>query len=74
MAVLDQAARQVAHNEVPPLHTAAELQSLGLDSVQLLEMVAIAEAELGLRIPNEAFGRVRTAGELCGHFVEAAAR
>lgn len=65
LALLRRAGAQVSHRELGPLTPETELQGLGLDSVQLLEMIAVAEHDIGLRLPDEAFGRVRTVGDLC---------
>ncbi|MFF2848801.1 acyl carrier protein [Streptomyces sp. NPDC058001] len=65
LAVLQSAGEQVSDHELGPLSAEAELHALGLDSVQLLEMITIAEQSIGLRLPDEAFGRVRTVGDLC---------
>ncbi|WP_326812886.1 acyl carrier protein [Streptomyces scopuliridis] len=72
LAFLQSAGEQVSHRELGPLTVEAELQALGLDSVQLLEMITVAEQSTGLRLPDEAFGRVRTVGDLCEVLMAAA--
>jgi acyl carrier protein len=62
---LQRAAEKVANFEVPTMNVDTDVQQLGLDSVQLLEMIAVVEENLGRRIPDEALGRFRTVGELC---------
>jgi acyl carrier protein len=47
------------------LSAESDLQALGVDSVQLLEVIVIVERELGLRVPNSALGRLDTIGDLC---------
>lgn len=37
---------------------------LGLDSLLLLELVAVLEARLGVTVPDEDTGQVQTAGDL----------
>ncbi|MFE2499087.1 acyl carrier protein [Streptomyces scopuliridis] len=72
LALLQSAGEQVSHRELELLTTETELQALGLDSVQLLEMITVAEHSIGLRLPDEAFGRVRTVGDLCEVLMAAA--
>ncbi|MFD7516400.1 acyl carrier protein [Streptomyces niveus] len=72
LALLRSAGAQVSHHELGPLTSGTELQALGLDSVQLLEMIAVAEHDIGLRLPDEAFGRLRTVGDLCELLMAAA--
>ncbi|MFC8824214.1 acyl carrier protein [Streptomyces sp. NPDC057137] len=72
LALLQSAGAQVSHRELGRLTTETELQALGLDSVQLIEMIAVAEHAIGQRLPDEAFGRVRTVGELCEVLMAAA--
>ncbi|HEY8982102.1 MAG TPA: acyl carrier protein [Streptomyces sp.] len=65
LALVREAAANVSHREPHPITPETELEELGLDSVQLLEMITVAEQRLGLRLPDELFGRMRTAGDLC---------
>ncbi|MEV4969850.1 acyl carrier protein [Streptomyces scopuliridis] len=72
LAFLQSAGEHVSDRELGRLTTETELQALGLDSVQLLEMITVAEQNSGLRLPDEAFGRVRTVGDLCEVLMTAA--
>ncbi|MFJ6573286.1 acyl carrier protein [Streptomyces sp. NPDC091292] len=72
LALLQSAGEQVSHRELGPLTPETEVQSLGLDSVQLLEMITVAERDLGIRLPDAVFGRVGTVGELCEALMAAA--
>ncbi len=65
LALLRQAVEQVTGRDLGPLPEEADLRSLGLDSVQLLEMIAWSEGQLGFRVADEAFGRLQTVGDLC---------
>lgn len=62
--VLHRAYRQVTQRDPGSLDRDADIRALGVDSVQLLEMIVIAETELGLRVPDAALGSVETVGDL----------
>lgn len=72
LAALQSACEQVDPRELEPLSLETDLGTLGLDSVAILEMIAMSEDRLGIRIPDEAFGRVRTVSDLCAVFIAAA--
>ncbi|MGV9988438.1 acyl carrier protein [Streptomyces olivaceus] len=62
--VLHRAYQQVTQHDPGTLDRDADIRALGVDSVQLLEMIVIAETELGLRVPDAALGGVETVGDL----------
>ncbi|MYS55761.1 hypothetical protein GTW46_37880 [Streptomyces sp. SID6013] len=62
--VLHRAYRQVTQRDPGDLHRDTDIRALGVDSVQLLEMIVVAETELGLRVPDAALGSVETIGDL----------
>ncbi|MGW3525484.1 acyl carrier protein [Streptomyces olivaceus] len=62
--VLHRAYQQVTQRDPGSLDRDADIRALGVDSVQLLEMIVIAETELGLRVPDAALGGVETVGDL----------
>ncbi|MET9821374.1 acyl carrier protein [Streptomyces sp. NPDC006349] len=62
--VLHRAYQQVTQRDPGALDRDADIRALGVDSVQLLEMIVIAETELGLRVPDAALGSVETIGDL----------
>ncbi|WP_328659463.1 acyl carrier protein [Streptomyces sp. NBC_00334] len=62
--VLHRAYQQVTQRDPGTLDRDADIRALGVDSVQLLEMIVIAETELGLRVPDAALGSVETIGDL----------
>ncbi|MEU4053309.1 acyl carrier protein [Streptomyces olivaceus] len=62
--VLHRAYQQVTQRDPGTLDRDADIRALGVDSVQLLEMIVIAETELGLRVPDAALGGVETVGDL----------
>ncbi|MFE1047735.1 acyl carrier protein [Streptomyces olivaceus] len=62
--VLHRAYQQVTQHDPGTLDRDADIRALGVDSVQLLEMIVIAETELGLRVPDAALGGAETVGDL----------
>ncbi|MBZ6259043.1 acyl carrier protein [Streptomyces olivaceus] len=62
--VLHRAYQQVTQRDPGTLDRDADIRALGVDSVQLLEMIVIAETELRLRVPDAALGGVETVGDL----------
>ncbi|MFC8880124.1 acyl carrier protein [Streptomyces ardesiacus] len=62
--VLHRAYQQVTQRDPGALHRDTDIRALGVDSVQLLEIIVIAETELGLRVPDAALGGVETIGDL----------
>ncbi|KOX38063.1 acyl carrier protein [Streptomyces ardesiacus] len=62
--VLHRAYQQVTQRDPGTLHRDTDIRALGVDSVQLLEIIVTAETELGLRVPDAALGGVETIGDL----------
>jgi acyl carrier protein len=54
----------VTGRPAPALTPDAELDALGLDSLQILELVAWAEERLSVRVPDEQLTRIGSIGEL----------
>ncbi|CAL9607213.1 acyl carrier protein [Streptomyces sp. enrichment culture] len=69
--ILHRAYRQVTQRDPGSLDRDADIRALGVDSVQLLEMIVLAETELGLRVPDAALGSVETVGDLYDMLAEA---
>ncbi|MEU1054713.1 aminotransferase class I/II-fold pyridoxal phosphate-dependent enzyme [Streptomyces sp. NPDC005876] len=65
LSVLQQACRTVSGHPVPPLDEHTDLHTLGLGSLQVMEMLVIVERELGVRLMDTEVAQARTAGELC---------
>lgn len=59
---------EVAGRDVGPLSLQTDLDALGLDSIQTMELVAWTEDKLGFRVPDEVLGRLRTVGDLHAAF------
>ncbi|GGV09083.1 hypothetical protein GCM10010260_54000 [Streptomyces filipinensis] len=57
--------QRVTDSDPGSLPRESDMRALGLNSVQLLEMIVIIENELGLRIPDSALGSLDTIGDLC---------
>jgi len=55
---------QVTGQPAPALTLDADIDTLGLDSLQTLELVAWAEERLSVRVPDEALARVGSIGDL----------
>jgi acyl carrier protein len=55
---------QVTGRPAPALTLDADIDTLGLDSLQTLELVAWAEERLSVRVPDEALARVGSIGDL----------
>jgi acyl carrier protein len=62
--VIQGAYQRVTGRTSESLSREADIRALGLDSVQVLEMIVIAERELGLRVPDAALGGLDTLGDL----------
>jgi acyl carrier protein len=61
------AAAGMAHvtgRPAPALTLDADIDTLGLDSLQILELVAWAEERLSVRVPDEELARVGSIGDL----------
>jgi acyl carrier protein len=54
----------VTGRPAPALTLDAGIDTLGLDSLQTLELVAWAEERLSIRVPDEALARVGSIGDL----------
>jgi len=55
---------EVTGRPSPALSHDTDIASLGLDSMQTLELVAWAEERLSVRVPDEELATVRSVGEL----------
>jgi acyl carrier protein len=55
---------QVTGRPAPALTLDADIDTLGLDSLQTLELVAWAEERLAVRVPDEELARVGSLGDL----------
>ena len=55
---------EVTGRPSPDLSHDTDIASLGLDSMQTLELVAWAEEQLSVRVPDEKLTTVRSVGEL----------
>jgi acyl carrier protein len=55
---------QVTGRPAPALTLDADIGTLGLDSLQTLELVAWAEERLAVRVPDEELARVGSIGDL----------
>ena len=65
IAAVSRAYRQICPGEPVELHQDTEIGSLGLDSIRLLQLMALIEQDLGVWAPDETLGEVATVGELC---------
>jgi len=54
----------VTGRPAPALTLDADIDALGMDSLQTLELVAWAEERLSVRVPDEELARVGSIGEL----------
>ena len=54
----------VTGRPAPALTLDADIDALGLDSLQTLELVAWAEERLSVRVPDETLARVGSIGDL----------
>jgi acyl carrier protein len=54
----------VTGHPAPALTLDADIDTLGLDSLQTLELVAWAEERLSVRVPDEELARVGSIGDL----------
>jgi len=54
----------VTGRPAPALTLEADIDALGLDSLQTLELVAWAEERLSVRVPDETLARVGSIGDL----------
>ena len=59
-----QAALVVDNRKLPNLTRNTVISTLGMDSVAVMELVSHFEEKLGVRIPDEELGRIRTVGDL----------
>ena len=59
-----QAALAVDNRKLPNLTRDTVISTLGMDSVAVMELVSYFEEKLGVRIPDEELGRIRTVGDL----------
>jgi acyl carrier protein len=59
-----QAAFEVDNRRLPDLKADTAIASLGMDSVAVMELVAYFEEKLGVRIPDEELGKIRTVRDL----------
>ncbi|MFJ6699470.1 aminotransferase class I/II-fold pyridoxal phosphate-dependent enzyme [Streptomyces sp. NPDC091272] len=65
LRVLHQACEKVTAQRVAGMNADTQVHSLGLDSVQLVEVVVIAEQQLGVRVQDAALGQARTVADIC---------
>jgi acyl carrier protein len=59
-----QAALEVDNRKLPNLTAESVIATLGMDSVAIMELVSYFEEKLGIRIPDEELGRIRTVADL----------
>jgi acyl carrier protein len=59
-----QAAFEVDNRKLPSVTRDTVIATLGMDSVAIMELVSYFEEKLGVRIPDEELGRIRTVGDL----------
>ena len=59
-----QAALEVDNRKLPHLSRETVIATLGMDSVAIMELVSYFEEKLGVRIPDEELGHIRTVGDL----------
>ena len=59
-----QAALEVDNRKLPNLTAESVIATLGMDSVAIMELVSYFEEKLGVRIPDEDLGRIRTVADL----------
>ncbi|TYC23648.1 acyl carrier protein [Micromonospora sp. MP36] len=66
LALIAAGIADVTGRPAPALTVDADLATLGLDSLQALELVAWAEERLRVRVPDEELATVRSIGDLSG--------
>jgi acyl carrier protein len=59
-----QAAFEVDNRRLPDLKAETVIATLGMDSVAIMELVSWFEEKLGLRIPDEELGKIKTVRDL----------
>jgi acyl carrier protein len=59
-----QAAWEVDNRKLTGLTRETVISALGMDSLATMELVALFEEKLSLRIPDEQLSRIRTVGDL----------
>jgi acyl carrier protein len=59
-----QAAFEVDNRRLPDLKGETVIATLGMDSVAMMELVSWFEEKLGLLIPDEELGKIRTVRDL----------
>ena len=59
---------EVTGRPAPPFAAADDIAALGLDSLNMLELVAWSEERLGIRIPDEELVTLRTVSDLVASF------
>ena len=59
-----QAAFEVDNRRLPDLKGETVIATLGMDSVAIMELVSWFEEKLGLLIPDEELGKIRTVRDL----------
>jgi acyl carrier protein len=64
LEMFKQAALEVDNRKLPRLTRETVIATLGMDSVAIMELVSYFEEKLGVRIPDEELGRIRTVGDL----------
>ena len=64
--LLHRGLHQVTSRTFPPLSKEDNVQELGVDSLELLELVSWAEEQTGHRVPDAKLFTVATVGDLCG--------
>ena len=64
LALVAAGTAHVTGRPAPALNLDAGIDTLGLDSLQTLELVAWAEERLSVRVPDEELARVGSIGDL----------
>jgi acyl carrier protein len=64
VAMFKQAAFEVDNRRLPDLTADTVIATLGMDSVAIMELVSWFEEKLGLQIPDEELGKIRTVRDL----------
>lgn len=59
-----QAAFEVDNRRLPDLKAETVIATLGMDSVAVMELVSWFEEKLGVQIPDEELGKIRTVRDL----------
>jgi acyl carrier protein len=65
LTLLQESLRHVTNRPCRQLSAQDRMQDIGADSLELLELVAWAEQQLDLRIPDADLMTVSTVGDLC---------